>query len=72
MDLSQTRMTLNGYTIFDNGEPIGFDAKQVSHSITGSFETKVSLVVGAGPGKALHWTSDLTVDYVRFNSEYTT
>ena len=72
MDLSKTRLTLNGTTIFDNGEPLAFDAKQVSNSLKENFETKVSLVVGAGPGTALHWTSDLTVDYVRFNSEYTT
>ena len=56
----------------DQGEPLTFDAKQVSDAIKNSFETTVSLVVGAGAGKAIHWTSDLTVDYVRFNSEYTT
>ena len=72
MDVSQTRLSLNGFTIFDKGEPLDFDAQQVSHSMKDSFDTKVSLVVGAGSGKALHWTSDLTVDYVRFNSEYTT
>ena len=72
MDLGKTRLSLNGFTIFDNGEPLDFDAKQVSHSMKDSFETKVVLVVGAGSGQALHWTSDLTVDYVRFNSEYTT
>ena len=72
MNLGQTRLSLNGFTIFDNGEPLDFDAKQVSQSMKNSFETKVSLVVGTGSGMALHWTSDLTVDYVRFNSEYTT
>ena len=53
MDLSQTRLALNGFTIFDNGEPLAFDAKQVSDSMRDSFETKVSLVVGTGLGKAL-------------------
>ena len=72
MDLRQARLELNGYPIFDQGEPLVFDAKQVSDAIKNSFETRVSLVVGAGIGKAIHWTSDLTVDYVRFNSEYTT
>ena len=72
MDLSKTRLSLNGFTIFENGEPLAFDAKQVSQSMKDCFETKVSLVVGAGSGQASHWTSDLTVDYVRFNSEYTT
>lgn len=72
MDLSLTRLELNGFPIFDNGEPLSFDAKLVSDAIRDNFETKVALVVGAGSGKAIHWTSDLTVDYVRFNSEYTT
>ncbi len=72
MDLSQTRLELNGFPIFDQGEPLSFDAKQVSDAIKDNFETKVALVVGSGSGKAIHWTSDLTVDYVRFNSEYTT
>ena len=72
MDLSQTRLELNGFPIFDQGEPLAFDAKQVSDAMKDSFDTRVSLVVGAGAGKAIHWTSDLTVDYVRFNSEYTT
>ena len=72
MELSLTRLELNGFAIFDKGEPLTFDAKLVSDSIKDSFETKVSLVVGSGSGHAIHWTSDLTVDYVRFNSEYTT
>ena len=72
MDLGKTRLQINGFTIFDAGEPVVFDAKQVSHSMQSNFETQVSLVVGTGDGKAQHWTSDLTVNYVRFNSEYTT
>ena len=72
MDVSKTKLKLNGFTIFDNGEPLTFDAQQVSQSIKDNFETKVSLTVGSGSGETFHWTSDLTVDYVRFNSEYTT
>ena len=30
------------------------------------------LSVGDGPGTAQYWASDLTTDYVQFNSEYTT
>lgn len=65
-------LTLNGHPVFSAGQPLAFDARTVSHSIRDSFDTSVELVVGSGPGKAVHWTSDLTVDYVRFNSEYTT
>ncbi len=72
MELNKTRLELNGFPIFDKGEPLDFDAQQVSDAIKNCFETNIGLVVGAGSGKAIHWTSDLTVDYVRFNSEYTT
>ena len=37
-----------------------------------SEEVELDLFVGNGPGTAVHWASDLTVEYVRFNSEYTT
>ena len=37
-----------------------------------SDEVSIDLVVGDGPGTANYWSSDLTVEYVRFNSEYTT
>lgn len=72
MTAGDYRLELNGFLIFADGEPVDFDAKAVSEAIGGSLDTKVSLWVGSGPGTAKHWTSDLTVDYVRFNSEYTT
>ena len=37
-----------------------------------NFETLIQMKIGSGSGVAMHWTSDLTVDYVKFNSEYTT
>jgi glutamate N-acetyltransferase/amino-acid N-acetyltransferase len=58
--------------LFDAGEPLDFNAKQVSESIRGSKLTLIELDVGLGPGSATHWTTDLNTEYVRFNSEYTT
>jgi len=68
----QINLTLNGFELFTASQPVTFDEAEVSKSIGANFETKIELVVGNGIGKARHWTSDLTVDYVRFNSEYTT
>ena len=65
-------LSINGFTVFERGQPAKFDAPEVSASMSANFETKIDLVVGAGGGSSQHWTSDLTVDYVRFNSEYTT
>jgi glutamate N-acetyltransferase/amino-acid N-acetyltransferase len=55
-----------------NGEPLPFDESQASRAIRDQFLTVIELNVGTGAGASTHWTSDLTVDYVRFNSEYTT
>jgi glutamate N-acetyltransferase/amino-acid N-acetyltransferase len=72
MQQQSIALQINGYCVFQDGEPVEFDAAEVSQSIAESFETNISLQVGDGDGAAVHWTSDLTVDYVRFNSEYTT
>ncbi|MCL4137002.1 UNVERIFIED_CONTAM: hypothetical protein GTU68_000961 [Idotea baltica] len=72
MQQQSIALQINGHCVFEGGEPVEFDAAEVSRSIAGSFETNISLHVGDGDGAAVHWTSDLTVDYVRFNSEYTT
>lgn len=72
MDVEHTDLNLNGHTVFRNGRPAKFDADVVSQSMSSQFETLVELKIGNGSGYATHWTSDLTVEYVRFNSEYTT
>lgn len=72
MTIEQTDLLLNGNVLFKRGQPVPFDATSVSQSMASQFETCIDLNIGSGPGSATHWTSDLTVDYVRFNSEYTT
>lgn len=71
-DPAVTELRLNGHLIFAQGRPESFDAKVVSHSIRADFEVLIDLQVGSGTGVATHYASDLTVDYVKFNSEYTT
>ena len=65
-------LSINGFELFKNGSPVEFDEADVSRSMKAHVETKFSIRVGQGQGEALHWTSDLTVDYVKFNSEYST
>lgn len=67
-----TALKINGLPLFNKGEPLPFDASEVSHSIKSRKLTRIDLQVGLGPGKAMHWTTDLNTEYVRFNSEYTT
>lgn len=72
MNLEKTDLKINGQPVFRNGQPVEFDAALVSRLIAENFETGIELKIGSGHGQATHWTSDLTVDYVRFNSEYHT
>ncbi len=65
-------LKVNGIPLFEGGEPLLFDAKTASHAIRDQHTTLIELCVGQGPGACTHWTSDLTPEYVRFNSEYTT
>ena len=71
-DPQATELRINGHRIFANGRPESFDAKIVSQSIRASFEVQIDLRVGSDPGTATHYSSDMTIDYVKFNSEYTT
>lgn len=72
IDVNRLSLQINGLPLFTAGEPIKFDASTASQSIRDSFTTVIDLQVGDGPGACTHWTSDLSLDYVRFNSEYTT
>lgn len=72
IDVSRLELQLNGLLLFQCGEPVAFDAKAASQLIRDHHRTHILLFVGDGPGQCRHWTSDLTLDYVRFNSEYTT
>ncbi|MEM7783197.1 MAG: bifunctional glutamate N-acetyltransferase/amino-acid acetyltransferase ArgJ [Planctomycetota bacterium] len=72
LDPDKIGLKLNGCSLYESGQPVEFDQRSVSQRISEQFETMIELAVGSGEGNACHWTSDLTVDYVRFNSEYTT
>lgn len=67
-----TSLRINGSLIFSEGTPSPFDATAVSESIAQARDVLVELQVGSGTGQARFWTSDLTVDYVKFNSDYHT
>lgn len=72
IDPSRTSLDLLGIPLYRDGSPLAFDAAAASRRIKESPNVSIDLTVGDGPGSATRWASDLTVDYVRFNSEYTT
>jgi glutamate N-acetyltransferase/amino-acid N-acetyltransferase len=71
-DPQTAELRINGHLIFAGGCPQAFNPRELSQSMKSSFDVLIQLSVGSGPGQAVHYTSDLTVDYVKFNSEYTT
>jgi glutamate N-acetyltransferase / amino-acid N-acetyltransferase len=65
-------LSLNGYLLYQRGAPVAFDASIVSQAIKASRETSLVLTFREGSASCRFWTSDLNVEYVRFNSDYTT
>ncbi len=63
---------VNGIELYRSGAPVAFDAPTASASIKGKKDTEILLTFREGEASARFWTSDLTVEYVRFNAEYTT
>ncbi len=71
-DPAGVSLRLNGFLLYQAGAPVAFDAKAVSESIRGSRDTLVQLDLREGGAQGRFWTADLTVDYVRLNSDYHT
>ncbi|MDR3233521.1 MAG: bifunctional glutamate N-acetyltransferase/amino-acid acetyltransferase ArgJ [Planctomycetaceae bacterium] len=65
-------LQINGITLFENGEPVPFDKAEVSHSIRSNRDTHIVLQLSEGEESVRFWTTDLTAEYVRLNSDYTT
>jgi glutamate N-acetyltransferase/amino-acid N-acetyltransferase len=65
-------LKMNGVLLYENGLPVSFDRRQVSQSMRDNHETLIQIQCGKGSGRAHHWTSDLTAEYVHFNAEYHT
>jgi glutamate N-acetyltransferase/amino-acid N-acetyltransferase len=65
-------LVVNGHELYRTGAPVAFDAKTVSDAIKSERRTQIKLTFQEGAATGKFWTSDLNVNYVRFNSDYTT
>lgn len=74
VEFSETELSLrvNGTMLYDRGSPTSFDPAVESKRLRDSHDTHVELVLTHGDGKCRFWTCDLTQEYVRINSDYTT
>ncbi len=71
-DPNRVTLQINGTLLFQNGQPVPFQAEQVSRSMRENRQLTIQLSLGAGSGKCCYWASDLTCDYVTFNADYHT
>jgi glutamate N-acetyltransferase/amino-acid N-acetyltransferase len=69
---AKTTLKVCGQAIYLEGVPEEFDAAALSKEMKASDEVAIDLQVGDDSGEATFWSSDLTTEYVTFNSEYTT
>jgi glutamate N-acetyltransferase/amino-acid N-acetyltransferase len=65
-------LAVNGHVLYERGAPVAFDARAVSSSIKENRDTSLVLTFREGQAAVRFWTSDLNVNYVRFNADYTT
>lgn len=71
-DPMKVSLKINGYLLYKDGTPVDFDKPVVSKDIRDHKETHFELFLSEGDAKTRFWTSDLTMEYVRLNSDYTT
>jgi len=69
-------LRINGTEVYHAGTPVPFDNAALSQSIKANRDVHLDLHLTGGPSSGGYstrfWTSDLTAEYVRLNSEYTT
>ena len=70
MEERQTVLWLADQCLF-RGEPQGFDVIDAKAHLTGR-EVRIRVQLGMGDGRATAWGSDITEEYIRRNSQYTT
>ncbi|HID75927.1 MAG TPA: bifunctional glutamate N-acetyltransferase/amino-acid acetyltransferase ArgJ [Planctomycetaceae bacterium] len=72
LDPRHLRLYLNGVLLYEDGQPAVFDERQVSQSMQKNRETSIRLELAEGDARGRFWTSDLTAEYIRINSDYRT
>jgi glutamate N-acetyltransferase/amino-acid N-acetyltransferase len=75
-DTSFVSLRINGTEVYREGIPLPFSATELSAMLKSNRDVHIELSVAGGPSSGIEsvrfWTSDLTCEYVRLNSEYTT
>ncbi|MAT14890.1 MAG: bifunctional ornithine acetyltransferase/N-acetylglutamate synthase [Planctomyces sp.] len=65
-------LDLNGTRIYATGMPVDYDDAALSQEMRENRDVHIELKLTLGEESVRFWTSDLTQEYVRLNSDYTT
>ena len=65
-------LRMNGVLIYRAGNCVPFDAAALSEMLRSNRDVHLEIDVTLGDAAVRFWTCDLTTEYVRLNSEYTT
>jgi glutamate N-acetyltransferase/amino-acid N-acetyltransferase len=71
LDPEKLDISIGGVQLVAGGLATAYDAAEASREMQGK-EVAIGLDLHLGPGGATAWGCDLTPEYVRLNSEYTT
>ena len=71
IDLTRARLTIGGIPVYAAGAPQPMDGPRLHEALSGP-EVILAANLGVGDAAATAWGCDLTEEYVRINSEYTT
>jgi glutamate N-acetyltransferase / amino-acid N-acetyltransferase len=67
----KTTLYLSGVCLYRRGRPLDYDERAARAALAGA-EVELRLNLGLGEGTATAWGCDITEEYVRLNSAYTT
>jgi glutamate N-acetyltransferase/amino-acid N-acetyltransferase len=67
----KTTLHLGDFCLYRQGCPLDYDEKAARAALAGA-EVGLRLDLGLGDGAATAWGCDITEEYVRLNSAYTT
>ena len=72
MEEEDISLQINGVEIYRAGVPTEYDEAALSQTMRDNRDVSVRLELTHGDASVRFWTCDLTTEYVRLNSEYTT
>ncbi|MBN2436107.1 MAG: bifunctional glutamate N-acetyltransferase/amino-acid acetyltransferase ArgJ [Spirochaetes bacterium] len=71
LDQNTLSIYFNDIPLLLSGTPVGYDKDRLIE-IMNSESYEINIDIGSGDGSWSYWTSDISYDYVKINSEYTT